>query len=81
LCERCGFKPSQVRLDPVARPRYLRHELQLQVNHIVPLVGTYRLVTCANHLSNLEVLCHRCHVLVTGEQRSSRNAASAAGSP
>lgn len=71
-CERCGFKPSKVRRDPAARGQYLRHELRLQVNHIEPLVGAYRLVTCANHLENLEVLCHRCHLAVTGEQRTGR---------
>jgi hypothetical protein len=71
-CERCGFKPAEIRRDPVARARYARHELHLQVNHIEPLVGAYRLVTCANHLSNLEVLCHRCHLAVTGRQRTSR---------
>ena len=68
-CQRCGFKPAEVRKDPVARKAYRRHELRLEVNHILPLRGTYRGVTCANHLSNLEVLCHRCHLAVTAEQR------------
>jgi hypothetical protein len=68
-CERCGFKPSVVRKDPEARASYSRHELRLEVNHIQPLVGTYRGVTCLNHQSNLEVLCHRCHVAITNEQR------------
>ena len=48
---------------------YARHELRLEVNHILPLRGNYRGVTCANHLTNLEVLCHRCHVIATAEQR------------
>ena len=68
-CERCGFKPSTVRKDPEKRAAYSRHELRLEVNHIQPLVGAYRGVTCLNHQSNLEVLCHRCHVSVTREQR------------
>jgi len=68
-CERCGFKPSQVRKDPVARAAFARRELRLEVNHIDPLGGTYRGVTCLNHQSNLEVLCHRCHVTVTNDQR------------
>jgi len=80
-CERCGFKPSEIRRDPDARAHYRRHELRLQVNHIEPLVGAYRLVTCANHLSNLEVLCHRCHLVVTGEQRSDRAATMTAAPP
>ncbi len=68
-CERCNFKPSQVKKDPVAKSAYAGHELRLQVNHIEPLAGRYRSMTCFNHLSNLEVLCHRCHVSVTSEQR------------
>ncbi|HWC28975.1 MAG TPA: hypothetical protein VG845_02730 [Dehalococcoidia bacterium] len=68
-CERCGFKPSEVRRDPLARRAYSRHELRLEVNHILPLKGVYRGVSCFNHQSNLEVLCHRCHLQVTREQR------------
>jgi hypothetical protein len=68
-CQRCGLKPSQIRKDPIARNQYSRHELRLEVNHILPLRGSYRGVTCSNHLSNLEVLCHRCHLLTTAEQR------------
>jgi len=68
-CERCGFKPSEVRKDPAARRAYARHELRLEVNHILPLVGSYRSVTCLNHQTNLEVLCHVCHLAVTKEQR------------
>ena len=68
-CQRCGFKPAAIRKDPVASKKYSRHELRLEVNHILPLRGSYRGVTCANHLANLEVLCHRCHVVATAEQR------------
>ncbi len=68
-CEQCGLKPSELRKDPRARSAFSRHELRLEVNHIQPLVGAYRGVTCLNHQSNLEVLCHRCHVAVTSEQR------------
>jgi hypothetical protein len=68
-CERCGFKPSEIRKDPIVRRAYSRHELRLEVNHIAPLVGSYRSVTCLNHQTNLEVLCHRCHLEVTRGQR------------
>jgi len=68
-CERCGFKPSEVRKDPEARRAYSRQELRLEVNHIVPLFGSYRSVTCLNHQTNLEVLCHRCHLVITRSQR------------
>ena len=68
-CERCGFKPSEIRKDANARSAFSRHELRLEVNHIQPLVGTYRGVTCLNHQGNLEVLCHRCHIAATKEQK------------
>ena len=71
-CERCGFKPSVVRRDPVQRRRYARHELRLEVNHKIPLLGAYRLVSCGNHQSNLEVLCHACHLAATAAQRLGR---------
>lgn len=71
-CERCGFEPRSIRRDPVERRRYARHALRLEVNHITPLVGAYRAVTCGNHQANLEVLCHACHLLVTATQRASR---------
>src|SRR6185295_10204326 len=48
-CERCGFKPNVIRKDPVARAAYARHALKLEVNHIQPLIGAYRVVTCLNH--------------------------------
>jgi hypothetical protein len=70
-CERCGFKPAMVRRDPVERRRYARHELRLEVNHVTPLAGSYRTVSCGNHQSNLEVLCHACHVVTTASQRRS----------
>ncbi len=69
-CERCGFKPSEIRKDPEARRRYSRTELRLEVNHILPLQGSYRIVTCLNHQTNLEVLCHTCHLAATRDQRA-----------
>jgi len=80
-CERCGFKPSLIRKDPEARVRYRRYELRLEVNHIQPLTGAYRSVTCFNHQSNLEVLCHRCHVEATNGQRQLRLGAAEAALP
>jgi hypothetical protein len=68
-CERCGFKPNEIKKDPERRLIYTRHELRLEVNHIQPLGGRYRGVTCLNHQENLEVLCHRCHVRATGAVR------------
>src|SRR5438105_4113058 len=32
-CERCGFKPSEIRKDPAARAAFSRLELRLEVNH------------------------------------------------
>ena len=42
---------------------------RFEVNHIVPLRGTYRAKTCLNHQANLEVLCRDCHRIVTTAQR------------
>jgi 5-methylcytosine-specific restriction endonuclease McrA len=41
----------------------------LEVNHVVPLAGRARTESCFHHLGNLEVLCHRCHVVETAAQR------------
>ena len=41
-----------------------------EVNHIVPC-GKLRLTTgCHHHQSNLETLCHTCHVATTNQQRA-----------
>lgn len=44
----------------------------LEVNHIVPRVGRGYGWGCHNHLSNLETLCHWCHLEVTAQQRAER---------
>lgn len=43
-----------------------------EVNHITPVVGGYRSVSCLNHEENLEVLCHNCHLGETAGQRAAR---------
>lgn len=45
---------------------------KLEVNHIVPLIGAGYLASCFHHETNLELLCHSCHVEVTKQQRASR---------
>lgn len=52
-----------------------RQDLKLEVNHIVPVVGRREWFGCTNHLSNVETLCHGCHVIVTKEQFAARRAA------
>lgn len=47
----------------------------LEVNHIVPRVGRGYGWGCHHHQSNLETLCHWCHVLVTNAQREARRTA------
>ena len=44
----------------------------LEVNHIVPREGKAMTAGCHHHLSNLETLCHFCHVKVTNRQASDR---------
>ena len=40
----------------------------LEVNHIVPLVGSGYENGCIHHLDGLETLCHDCHVAETTRQ-------------
>lgn len=40
-----------------------------EVNHIVPLNGYRPSFGCCHHQSNLEVLCHDCHLEATAQQR------------
>ncbi len=42
----------------------------IQVNHIQPCLGKHGTNGCHHHQSNLEVLCKRCHVATTAEQRA-----------
>lgn len=45
---------------------------RIEINHIVPLVGSGYGPSCAHHQSNLEALCKSCHTNVTNEQRLAR---------
>jgi 5-methylcytosine-specific restriction endonuclease McrA len=44
---------------------------KLEVNHIKPCLGKHGKKGCWHHISNLETLCHECHLVVTSEQRKS----------
>ena len=41
-----------------------------EVNHIEPVNGDRQHFSCRHHQTNLEVLCHQCHLIVTAEQRA-----------
>lgn len=41
----------------------------IEINHIRPLNGRERSVSCENHQENLEALCHECHCIETAKQR------------
>lgn len=60
-CSACGAKEELSRLRAVS---------SLEVHHVVPLRGRYRVTTCMNHQQNLQVLCHDCHRAVTARQRN-----------
>lgn len=49
--------------------------VHLEVNHIVPREGRGYGWGCHHHLSNLETLCHPCHVAETTRQGTERRAA------
>lgn len=53
-----------------------RDDNWLEVNHITPRRGQGYGAGCHNHLSNLETLCHNCHVKVTNRQRVEQTRAS-----
>lgn len=42
---------------------------RLEVNHIIPRMGRGYGTGCQHHQTNLETLCHNCHVKITNEQR------------
>jgi 5-methylcytosine-specific restriction endonuclease McrA len=65
------FRIDRFRIDAKAWRR-AKATRQLEVNHIVPRVGAGYGRGCWNHLSNLETVCHRCHVEVTKKQRVGR---------
>lgn len=41
----------------------------IEVNHVVPCKGKHSVWGCWHHSSNLELLCHACHVAKTRLQR------------
>lgn len=59
-------------LKPAGLPEYKWQESlarRLEVDHILPMNGGNRALTCMNHQENLRVICHECHLEVTKEQR------------
>jgi 5-methylcytosine-specific restriction endonuclease McrA len=62
--EWCG--PDDVWIDA------LWHIPWLEVNHITPRNGGGYQWGCHNHQSNLETLCHGCHVAETNRQAAAR---------
>ena len=60
---------------PVAGHHAVTTYVDLEVNHIDPLVGKGYQNSCRHHLDGLETLCHPCHVGVTTQQRRDRESA------
>jgi len=61
-CSRCKEPEQTYGSDDYYKSR-------LEVDHIIPINGGNRAKTCLNHQENLRVLCHRCHLEATKEQR------------
>jgi len=77
-CVKCGCTgpTREQRRAPFEKTRRECIALTLEVNHIVPRVGrALHKHDCGNHLDNLEVLCHRDHLIVTAEQKAMRGRA------
>ncbi len=71
----CGVV-DRVGPDAVTWPHFRlggRHVV-IEINHRVPLVGRGYHAGCVHHLSNLEALCHDCHVVTTTRQIRERKA-------
>jgi 5-methylcytosine-specific restriction endonuclease McrA len=68
-CTNCGAVGHYDWRNPDATVR-------LEVNHIEPRVGKGYGFGCHNHQTNLETLCHPCHVEVTKQQAANRRAES-----
>lgn len=64
-CCVCGFASRHTGPDP-----HMRWNNWLEVNHIIPRDGARYGSGCHHHLSDLETLCHLCHVEVTKQQRA-----------
>lgn len=67
-------KWNAARVEPwIAADRLYERELlqrRLEVNHREPVLGKHAQAGCHHHLDGLETLCHRCHLVVTAEQRA-----------
>lgn len=74
-CRRCGWSPMsrQLTLFPGLSKHGYNGDNWLEVNHIIPRNGKGYGTGCHHHLTNLEVLCHGCHVKVTKRQRIARS--------
>lgn len=59
------------------RERCGRRSSDIEINHVVPRVGAGYGEGCHHHQTNLEPLCHECHVAETTAQIRERNAAKA----
>jgi 5-methylcytosine-specific restriction endonuclease McrA len=71
LCRSCGTKPDSLSFKGTGGYAGAGTD-GYEVNHIEPRVGKGYGPGCHHHLSNLETLCHTCHVAVTTAQRRSR---------
>jgi len=69
-CVKCGAPETLI----PAKTKWGSPRSSLEVNHIVPRNGAGYGRGCHHHLSNLETLCHPCHVQVTNAQRRDRAA-------
>ncbi len=68
-CSRCHKPPLGEYEEGVTHREAL--DSRLEIDHIIPLNGSARSTTCLNHQENLRVVCHKCHLELTREQRKS----------
>lgn len=71
FCGECGQRTGQTKPNSWGGV-YTVLDTRAEVNHVEPRVGAGYDKGCWNHQTNLQVLCHACHVKETTRQLRER---------
>jgi hypothetical protein len=81
MCDQCG-REIRSYTERDADGKYVRFVSDVpEVNHVEPRWGAGYGTGCWNHQTNLQVLCHECHVAETARQKRERIAGIYPGMP
>lgn len=70
-CDDCGCRLNATKPNQWGGSRVIL-DTRAEVNHVEPRAGNGYGKGCWNHQTNLQVLCHRCHVAETMRQHWER---------